>query len=235
MPTRLYFNQQISGAPVNPAPSGAWGATAGAGRCILAPWRDGVTPAVTLPHVRAINIGAGAGSTALDRICITPGLDGAQSISGRISGQLMVREYATTDNVDRAIVNAKLVSNDGATIRAVLLAQGIYGPTLEFVNNATHRNKTLISGTAVVNVSTVDAQDGDRIVFEIGWSNSTAGTTPQAGALWGGGAYNSPVLPVNETQTTAAAGWIDFRDLDLKFREDKFICIEGDDELLMQP
>lgn len=221
MPTRLYFNSNISGSPVRPAPSGSWGATAGYGNLILAPWKDGVNPIIG----RAVNIGAGAGSTALDCSCITPGLAGAQTISGRISGQLMVREYATTNNVNRAIINAKVVSNDGNTIRGVLLAQGIYGPTLEFVNNATHRNKTLISGTAVVNVTTINAQDGDRIVFEIGWSNSTAGTTPQAGARWGGGAYGSTNLPVNESTTTNLPGWIDFRDVDLKFRKTQFIDI----------
>lgn len=235
MPTRLYFNYTISGAPVNPAPSGAWSSTAGAGRCVLSPYRDGVTPAVSTLHTRAITIGATAPSTSLDRSCITPGLFGSQTISGRVSGQLMVREFANTDNVDQTWINAKVVSNDGNTIRGVLLAHARYGPNGQtvgdFINNATHRNKTLISGTTEVNVTTINALDGDRIVFEVGYGISINGTSPQASALWGGGAYGSPALPVNETQTTAAAGWIDFRDVSLKFRENKFTVFE-DEELL---
>ncbi len=118
--------------------------------------------------------------------------------------QLMVREFATTDNVDRGILGVRIVSQDGLTVRATLLVVANYGPTLEFINNATMRNKTFADGDTVG--ATYTTVDGDRLVVEIGCQSSVLNTTPQAAAKYG---QNATDLPVNETQTTDGAGWIE--------------------------
>lgn len=196
--------------------SGMWRNSGQASNRLLSPikTKDAITTGTTVT-------GNGAAFTAvLDRQYVTPGLLGQQLISGRISGQLMVREYATTDNMDRVILCGKVVSNDGRTIRGSILQSGNYGPTLEFISNVTHRNKTIASGQ---NLTPITGQDGDRIVFEIGYSNSTAGTTPDGSAKWGG---NAPLLPVNETQTTDGAGWIAITS-NLRFRSTEVMILDS--------
>jgi hypothetical protein len=224
MPTRLYFaNGQMP--PVAPAFSGAWfGATAGT-RYVLKPWKDGVTPAVG----DTISINATLNRPELDRQYVTYGLDGPQTIAGLCSGQLMVREFAANDDVNQVRLCAKVVSNDGATVRGTLLDLANYGPTAEFISNASLRNKTIVSGAGNVSVNSINAEDGDRIVLEIGYACAAGGTTPQAAAAWGGGAYSSPDLPINETQTTAAAGWFDLGSVNLRFRQTQFIS-QSDEE-----
>jgi hypothetical protein len=214
--SRLYFTNATGNLPT--PVSGTWTTTAQMTRFLMKPYKDGVTPV----QAQTINIGASAGNSALDRMFITPGLNGAQTISGRVSGQLMVRELNTNDDVNRILITARVVHNNGVTIRGVLLPWANYGPTAEFLNNAV-RNKSIISGAATVNVSPVAAQDGDRIVLEIGYQVSAGGTSPQAAAAWGGGAFSSPDLPQDETTTTAAAGWFDFGSVDLNFRQTQFI------------
>ena len=71
----------------------------------------------------------------------------------------MVREYATSDNVDQIICKIAVVSADGLTVRGTLLAIGI-GPTGEFLSNTSHRNKTIADGNSLGSVA---AQDGDYL------------------------------------------------------------------------
>ena len=122
------------------------------------------------------------------------------------SMQLMAREFATADNVDRGILGARIVNRAGDTVQATLLVVGPKGVTAEFINNATMRNKTFAQGGTVT--ATYTTVQGDRLVVEIGYQTSTgASTTPQAAAKYG---QNATDLPVNETQTTNGAGWIEF-------------------------
>lgn len=208
----LYFSQER--ASIAPAFSGMWQVNALATRYVLKPFqtKDSILVGST------IDTAAGGGSIGLDRQYVTPGLTQGQVINGNISGQLMVRELATTDNVDRVVMCIKLVSNNGQTIRGTLLPSGNYGPTLEFINNATCRNKTIITNSALTSLTAIE---GDRIVVEIGYQNSTAGTTPQAAAKWGAAA---PLLPIDETQTTDGAGWLQIAP-NLTFRNTEFIAL----------
>lgn len=198
MATRLYLPLDTA-APVNPG-FGVWNYTSEAVRRLLA--RTKGSSAITI-GTRVGPWTATAGQKALDRQYVSDPLS-AQTISGTVAMQLMVREYATADNVNQLILLIKVVSKDGGTLRGTLLALGNYGPTLEFISNATHRNKTGADGDTL---TPVDAQEGDRIVVEIGYCNSVAGTTPEASAKFG---ENATDLPVNETQTTNGAGWIEF-------------------------
>lgn len=223
MPTRLYFTEYQS--PLAPAFSGAWFGTAQATRFALNPLKD--LAAVTVGDTITIN--ATANRPELDRQYISPGLNGDQTINGLCSGQLMVREFNANDNTNQVRLCAKVVSNDGATVRGTLLDLLNYGPTVEFISNASLRNKTIVSGDGNVSVNTVSAQDGDRIVLEVGYACSAGGSTPQAAARWGGGGFGGPELPIDETQTTAAAGWFDLGSVNLRFRQTQFMAF-GDEE-----
>lgn len=196
MATRFYFPLDTA-APVNPDFTAAWNYTSEAVRRALASSKG--SSSVTA----GTQVGPWtAGNYALDRQYISAPL-AAQTISGTFKGQLMVREYADTDNVAAVLICVKVVSNDGSTVRGTLLTLNYYGGAAEFINNATHRNKKIADGDAL---SSVAAQAGDRLVIEIGYSD-VSGTTPEASAKWG---ENADDLPENETQTTDGAGWIEF-------------------------
>jgi hypothetical protein len=225
MATRLYFSNFR--ASVAPAFSGAWSGTALASRYILNPFKDAM--AVTVGST--IDLNALANRFELDRQYISPGLNGNQTISGLCSGQIMVREFATTDDVNQVRVCAKVVSNNGATVRGTLLNFANYGPTLEFINNASLRNKTIVSGNGNVSVGTINALDGDRIVVELGYNATAGGTTPQAAAGYGGGGRFAADLPIDETTTTSMAGWFDLGSVNLKFRRTQFTEMSDEEGL----
>ncbi len=197
--TRLYFSSAL-GASASPAYDAGWNYITEAAR-----WRLKHTKgASALADGTQIGAWTGtAGQKALDRQYVSNPLNGAQSVGGSIKGQLLVQEVANTDNVDQIISVVKVVSIDGGTLRGTVLSSGSRGPTGEFRSTG-FRNKIIADGDGG---SIVAAQDGDRIVIEIGYSNSTAGTTPEAFARWG---ENASDLPENETQTTDGAGWIEF-------------------------
>lgn len=201
MATTLYFHATAA-PPVSPTtdPDAGWTSTSLRVERAL----NDVKGSSAIAIGSTIDTAAGAGSSGLDRVYVSRRLNGAQTISGTAAMQLMVREFATTDNVDRGLIKAYVVNEAATSITGTLLALGNYGPTLEFINNATCRNKTFADGDAI---TTVNANDNDRVVLEIGYQNSTAGTTPQAAAKWG---ENATDLPVNETQTTDGAGWFQF-------------------------
>jgi hypothetical protein len=201
--SRWYFSAAGTIAGVEPAYDAGWNyATEASRRALLA--AKSASESLTI----GTQIGPWsntAGQTALDRQYISEPLK-AQTISGTFKGQVMTREYATTDNVDRLFVAVKVVSNDGTTVRATLFARANATTTVEFINNVSHRNKRIADGDAL---SSYDCIDGDRLLIEIGYSNSTAGTTPEASARWGAPTGTND-LPENETQTTAGVGWIEF-------------------------
>ena len=125
--------------------------------------------------------------------------------STTVRAVVMMREFATTDDVTQCIMGIRVMSEDGTTLRATLLAVANYGPTLEFINNATMRNKRCADGDTVT--ATYTTVLGDRLVVEIGYMTDGAETSPQAAAKWG---ENATDCAENETNTTDCAGWIEF-------------------------
>ncbi|MGH9651115.1 MAG: hypothetical protein ACRD3I_11675, partial [Terriglobales bacterium] len=199
--TRFYFPSGTSySATVSPGFDSGWNYTSEASRFTMRTTK-GATAIAAGTQIGAWT--ATAGQRALDRQYISAPM-AAQTISGTVLMQLMVREFATTDNVDRCIIKVLIVSHDGATVRGTPLAIGNYSTTAEFVSNATHRNKTCADGDTLTSVA---ASAGDRIVVEIGYENSGSATTPEAAAKWG---ENATALPIEEAQTTDGAGWIEF-------------------------
>ncbi len=150
---------------------------------------------------------------ALDRQYVSlPLAAGSLTAGGTVKAQLMMREFATSDNVDYAMLFVWVVSGDGTTSRGAYLSGAGYGTVgTEFISNTTLRN-VKVATTAVTTSYTaaVTIQAGDRLVVEIGAGlNTGLGTTPQFASKWG---ENATDLPENDTQTTDGAGWIEFSD-----------------------
>lgn len=199
MATRVWFPADTA-SPITPTIQGSWTSSGQKVDRKLANTKG--TTAIAIGST--IDVTSGANNHSLDRIYVSTTLDGAQTISGTVTGQLMVREFATTDNVNRWYVGIFVVSGDGATLRGTLLSVGTYRADLEHINNATCRNFTLMDGDAL---TSVNALNGDRIQIEMGPGMSSTGTSPQGAAKYG---ENATDLPVNDTQTTDGAGWVEF-------------------------
>ncbi len=197
--TRFYFDASTA-ADVTASYDAGWEYQSEAGRYKLN--RTKGSSAITI----GTQIGpwtAGSANQALDRQYISDPIE-AQTISGTVKGQVMSREYNTSDNVNRMYITVKVVSNDGSSVRGTLLALNTYYTNAELISNVTHRNAILANSDTVTNVT---AQQGDRILIEIGFGSSTTQTTPEGSCKWG---ENASDLPENETQTTDGAGWFEF-------------------------
>lgn len=198
--TRMYFPLSTA-APITNVSFGSWTNTAEAARYKLADTKGSSTITIGTQ----IGPWTGGNNNALDRQYVSTRMNAGitfTSGSTTISGQLMVREYATGDNTSYINIYVRVVSEDGTTTRATIRSNGLGNAANEFINNATHRNQTF-SITCDASYTTVL---GDRLVVEIGYTDQ-AGTTPEASAKWG---ENATDLPVNNTQTTDGAGWIEF-------------------------
>jgi hypothetical protein len=208
MATRFYL-PTTEAAPIVPTQRGTWTTTTGFTTRKL---RDTKNTSDTMAAGTTINLNATAGATALDVIFVSAQLNGAQSVSGTCKGELRVREFATTDNVDSIWFGAYVVSGDGATLRGTLLATGFYDAAVsEFANSATMAQRGIADGDTV---TTVSAQDGDRIQIEIGFRTSVGGTTPQAAATYG---QSEADLLDNGTATTGC-GWWELSSVTLAFQ-----------------
>lgn len=96
--------------------------------------------------------------------------------------------------------HAYVVSNDGTAVRGTLLANNV--DTGEWATTATG------DGPAAAKIlSSVTAQDNDRIVIEIGYRSTSNTTTTYTGTLWYGGTGSDLTVGGNETTDT---GWFEF-------------------------
>jgi hypothetical protein len=201
MATRLYFPASDAAA-VTPGFHADWTYTSQALRRKLADTKG--SSAITIGS----RIGPWTpGQKALDRQYVSTRMNAGIAFNTPVDGfgcQLMVREYATADNVDKLLVGVRIVSEDGNTVRATLRVP-FAGNNVEFINNATHRNNRC-STTNINFATSYTTVLGDRLVIEIGFQDNS-GASPEASAKWG---ENATDLPVNDTQTTDGAGWIEF-------------------------
>jgi hypothetical protein len=197
--TRVYFPVDTP-TTVSPA-AAAWTDTTQITRLKMTTTK-GAT-AITLGS--AIAVPGPAGQNALDRQYISdPIATGTDFTGATVKGYLMVEEAQTADNVDQLISCIKVVSEDGSTLRATLLALGANGTVAEFTTTNGGRNKAIANGDALSAYTTVA---GDRLVIELGYGCSTLGSSPNAWAAWGDTGTD---VPENETNTTAGPGWVEF-------------------------
>jgi len=212
MVTRFWFPLNTI-SDVNPN-FGAWNEVDGALRRKL----------VNVKGTSAITIGTRhnwvAGVTQLDRQYVSDPLAAGISFSAvTVKLVLMAREYNNADNSTSRLL-VKIVNRAGDTIQQTLLALGQFGPNVEYINNATHRNKQFANGD-IVTGTYVTAQ-GDRLVVEIGHAD-IAGATPEASCKFG---ENAADAGDNETGTTDAAGWIEFSN-NIKFEQTKTFKVDA--------
>ena len=208
--SRFYFPVDTAAA-VSPAFSGSWVYTSQTVRRALAITKGG--SAITLGS----QIGPWtAGQNALDRQYVSQPLVVGQlfDTSIKVKMQILAREYNSLDDVDKPLLGVRVVSQDGSTVRATLFSVSQWnGTNNEFINSGVNgRNATYASGQAADIASPYTSVSGDRLVVEIGFSD-TGGTTPEAALRWG---ETGTDLVENETATVDNPGWIEFT-ADLKF------------------
>lgn len=126
---------------------------------------------------------------------------GPQTISGTIKAQFQAYQDTTAYNLYIACL-AYVVSNDGSTVRGTLLS--------------VTRDNIELSGAGLQNrafsatLSSVVAQNNDRIVIEIGVGGTPFTANHNAYIRWGGDA-SSGDLPENDTETgTTYRPWLEF-------------------------
>jgi hypothetical protein len=209
MSTRFYF-PTADAAAVSPSFDSGWTYTAEAVRRAMTTTR----PTAASGFGATIGPWSGtAGDKALDRQYVSGPL-AAQRISGTVKAYFSAFQGDNADNVDQGILKIAVVSRDGATLRGTLLALGSHGPTTELIGGSL-RNKAFADGDALDDLV---IEEGDRLVVELGWSNSTAGTTPEATIFYGG---TSGLSDAEESEAVfvARVGWLEFSD-DLVFESD---------------
>lgn len=139
----------------------------------------------------------------LIRQYVSDRLDGAQTITGTVKGQIRAYESSTAADM-RAQVVIRVIADDG-TVRGTLLAADSGALVSEFSTSATNRRFPTTVGQTL---TSVDALDGDRIVVEIGArAHNTVTTSYTPTAVFGDAATD---LAEDETSTAANAPWIEF-------------------------
>jgi hypothetical protein len=203
--TRFYFPLDTA-ADVSPSFDASWVAS---GQAVS---RKAVTTkgssAITAGTL--ITVTSGANNNALDRQYVSDPLNGAQTISGTVKGTALMLEGAGADNLNRVYLSVRVVSQDGSSVTCTPLSLSFYGVVAEY--NTSFRNKRIADGDTI---TTCNANDGDRIVIEIGHGLSSSGTTPQGQTKWG---ENATDCTDNETGTTDCAGFFEFTDVTLSFQ-----------------
>lgn len=207
-PTRFYF--ESTGTPaVSPAFDATWGQTTSATRRpisvnkqLYSALTEKTTPAETSTSVIDV----------LNTQFISEPLNGAQTITGTVKGIIKTLEGGTlgTAGDARAQVVIYVVSNDGSTVRGTLLAADAGALASEFTGTITARKYPLAWSGAGATLSSVAAQDGDRIVVEVGARHHNVSATASTHRHEFGSAAAS-ALAENETDTAGdAVSWIEF-------------------------
>lgn len=206
MVTRFYLPANGI-APVSPTFSASWEETASANRYMTFPFKTSTTLATTtIAHVNAAVNDQLAVQYVSEPIV-------AATISGTVKGIIRVSESVATNDC-RAQLVIKVVSNDGTVERGVLIAENADALSNEYATSLTNRKFPLNWTGSGATVSNVVAQDGDRIVIEIGtrFHAATAAIT----ASYRLGDSNSTDCAENETSTSDFNPWIEFSQ-DLSF------------------
>ena len=200
--TRFYL-PSTGTAAISPTPDAGWAATGGYDgiRCVTQRTNSTMTDKQTN--------NTNTQGNNLNRQYVSDPI-AAQNITGTVKGQLRGDESATNQDMVSAI-GIRVVSNDGSTVRGTLLsitypvlAGNEYGPT--------HENRYTPTSTAV---SSVTAQNGDRIVIEIGCYRYAAGNPPGR-CTQSFGDDSTTDLPEDQTTTTADNPWVEFS-ADIRF------------------
>jgi hypothetical protein len=202
MATRLYVVPSLAPS-ISPATDVEWDQTAQGVRRVLTADTSGLVAASE--QVAAAETSASSTHDVLLAQLISPPLAGAQTITGTLNGRIRAQESATDADM-RAQLIARVVSGDGATVRGTLLAADAGALANELATSFTAR---AFPRGGPVTLTSVAAQDGDRIVIEVGYRAHNTLTASRTGTieLRVGAAAD---LAANETDTSASNSWLEF-------------------------
>lgn len=197
MPTRFYL-PSTGAAPVSPAFNTSWDENASADRlkCVRSRINSAMTDKVVAKATTA--------TRALVRQYVSDQIEAQTIAAGTVKGQIRALESAANDNLDLVPLSIRIVSADGNTYRTpALVALGDYAAASEFATTLT--NRRIADGDTTTEVV---AEDGDRIVIEIGIKNSATGASV-SGTLNFGDDNATTDLGENTTDTSAFNPWVE--------------------------
>jgi hypothetical protein len=205
MATRFYF-QSGTTPTVSPAFSASWDSTTGMVRLKMDTEKRS-TAFLEYSNSQNPFSGSYAGVAQL----VSRPLDGAQTItaSGWRPPIVRVRNNGGNQGKELAFV-ARVCSNDGSTFRGTLLA-------FTFSNGSDFQASPISLAPAQQSMSAVSAQDGDRIVIEIGFRNNTTGAGTNSVEL---GDASSSDLGTTAGEANPYNPWTEFVSLDLTFQSE---------------
>lgn len=219
MATRFRFYSLLNqGSLVSPAISADWGNTAALpalGRT------NGMKAArlymTNLSRTTAV-LSMAAGVNLLQWQFISEPI-AAITISGTIKGQILTQESVATGNACVQF-RAYVISGNGATVRGTLIAVNNAALSSEFALGSTWTNRKIPRGWTGSGqaMSSVAAQLGDRLVFEIGCRVTPPDNGAHGNALTmlGAPVEEASDLPEDETTTDATGAsnnpWIEISD-----------------------
>jgi hypothetical protein len=134
----------------------------------------------------------------------------AQSISGTLSGQALMRENNAGMDAHPQIM-VKVISGDGATLRGVLFGGDSRTTNVDELTTLLQNRQIPAPGISPVTLSSVAASSGDRILIEVGVRANAATTffpNLRFGATASPGGAND--LSVGGAETTDLNCWIEF-------------------------
>jgi hypothetical protein len=216
MATRFYLpGYQVWPHPLEHTFSASWGETniertVGTSRVIMVAPSSDVDAEFPTAHGNFYdNTGvaaAGPLNVLIRALCSHP-LDGDQTITGTVKGQIRAIESNASANA-MAQMTIRVMSNDLQTVRGTLLATHTNALSSEFPTGTHANRKFPLSALSPASLTSVDALDGDRIMIEIGARKTEAGSTSRNYSVAVGTA-SATDLAEDETTTTADNPWIE--------------------------
>lgn len=199
MATRFYL--PVNGTPlISPAFSASWEETAAATRLMCYDYKSSTTIATS-----AVTKTGAATNDVLGFQYVSEPIT-AVTISGTCKGIIRVSESVASNDC-RAQLVIKVMSGDGSVERGVLLAENAGALASEYSTSLTNRKFPLAWAGAGTAVSSVDAQEGDRVVIEIGTKFHVV--TTSISSSYSLGDSSATDCAENETATTANNPWIE--------------------------
>lgn len=131
----------------------------------------------------------------------------AQTITGTLKGQVQISESNASANMLPQIV-VNVVSKDGTTVRGTLYGGDTRTTNVDELTTALRNQRIPATGVSPVTLTSVTAQDGDRIVVEIGVrAQNTSNTNYTATANFGDSGASD--LTEGGAETTNLNPWVE--------------------------
>jgi hypothetical protein len=139
-------------------------------------------------------------------------LVGAHTFSGTMIGQMRLAESAAGMNA-LPTIQAKVITNDGTLRRGILYGGDTRTTNVDELTTTLRSWRNPAAGISPVTLNSVNAQDGDRILIEVGVRANNTVTTSYTATLRHGstatpGGAND--LAAGGTETTDLNPWVEF-------------------------